>query len=121
MPTATRASMPETDHGPVVERSSELGPYTVDIVSFRQDMDMAEMYAPLPGGRCDCPHWGTLLKGRMVVHYEDHDEVIEAGDQYYMSPGHVPEITAGTEFVMFSPTDGMAATNAAIQAAMQAG
>ena len=56
----------------------------------------------------------------MVVHYEDHDEVIEAGDQYYMTPGHIPEIAAGTEFVMFSPTDEVAATNTAIQAAMQA-
>jgi hypothetical protein len=113
--------MPETDHGPVVERTAELGPYTVDLVMFRQDMDMTETYASLPGGRCQCPHWGTLLGGRVVVHYEDHDEVIEAGDQYYMSPGHVPEIAAGTEFVMFSPTDQVAATNAAIQAAMQAG
>ena len=120
MPTARPESMTETDHGPVVERTSELGPYTVDLVTFRQDMDMTEIYASLPGGRCQCPHWGTLLNGRVVVHYEDHDEVIEAGDHYYMSPGHLPEIAAGTEFVMFSPTDEAAATNAAIQAAMPA-
>lgn len=120
MPTATHDSMPETDHGPVVERTAELGPYTVDFVTFRQDMDMTETYASLPGGRCQCPHWGTLLKGRVVVHYDDHVEVIEAGDQYYMTAGHVPEISAGTEFVMFSPTDEIAATNAAIQAALQA-
>jgi hypothetical protein len=36
-----------------------------------------------------------------------------------MTPGHVPEITAGTEFVMFGPTDEVAATNAVIEAAMQ--
>ena len=76
-------------------------------------------FASLPGGRCQCPHWGTLLNGRVVVHYEDHDEVIEAGEPYYMAPGHVPEIDAGTELLMFSPTDEVAATNAAIQAAMQ--
>jgi hypothetical protein len=120
MPTATRDAMQETDHGVLVERTGELGPYTVDFVTFREDLHMKEMLAPLPGGRCSCPHWGTLLKGRIVVHYEDHDEAIEAGDQYYMTPGHVPEIAAGTEFLMFSPTDEMAATNAAIQAALQA-
>jgi hypothetical protein len=113
--------MPETDRGVVVERTSELGPYTVDFVTFREDVDMAQMLAPLPGGRCSCPHWGTLLKGRAVVHYEDHDEAIEAGDQFYMTPGHVPEVAAGTEFVMFSPTDELAATNAAIEAALATG
>ena len=54
----------------------------------------------------------------MLVHYEDHDEVIEAGDAFYMPPGHVPEADAGTEFVQFSPTAELAATEAAIQAAM---
>ena len=55
----------------------------------------------------------------MVVHYEDHDDVIEAGDAYYMAPGHVPAADAGTELVMFSPTEELAATEAAIKAAMQ--
>jgi hypothetical protein len=53
------------------------------------------------------------------VHYEDHDDVIEAGQAYYMAPGHVPEVEAGTELLMFSPTDELAATEAAINAAMQ--
>ena len=53
------------------------------------------------------------------MHYDDHDDVIEAGQAYYMAPGHVPEIEAGTEFLMFSPTDELAATEAAIDAAMQ--
>ena len=60
-----------------------------------------------------------MLSGRVVVHYEDHDDVIEAGEAYYMAPGHVPEVEAGTEFLMFSPTEELAATEAAIKAAMQ--
>ena len=119
MPTTSRDKATTTDHGPLVERTSELGPYTVDFMTFHEGIDMTGMLSPLPGGRCACPHWGQLLNGRVVVHYEDHDEVIEAGDAFYMTPGHIPEIEAGTEFIMFSPTDEVAATNAVIQAAMQ--
>ncbi|MBA2282770.1 MAG: hypothetical protein M3527_04955 [Actinomycetota bacterium] len=57
----------------------------------------------------------------MVVHYEDHDDVIEARDAYYLAPGHVPEIECGTEFVTFSPAEELRATDAAITAALQAG
>jgi len=108
------------DYGVVEDRSSELGGYTVNFVTIREAQDMAPMLASLPDGRCACPHWGYLLKGRMLVHYADHDEVIEAGDAFYMPPGHVPEVDAGTEFVQFSPTEQLAATEAAVQAAMQA-
>ena len=81
---------------------------------------MAPMLASLPGGHCSCPHWGYVLAGSMVVHYADHDDVIAAGDAFYLPPGHVPEIDAGTEFVLFSPAEELKATDAAIMAAMQA-
>jgi hypothetical protein len=107
------------DYGPVEDRFTELGGYTVNFVTIREAQDLAPMLASLPGGRCACPHWGTMLRGRMLVHYEDRDEVIEAGDAFYLPPGHVPEADAGTEFVQFSPTEELAATEAAIAAAMQ--
>lgn len=119
--TATSATAEEvTDYGPVHDRTTRFdGGYTVNWTSFSEALDMAPVLASLPGGRCSCPHWGQLHKGRIVVHYEDHDDVIEAGQAYYMAPGHVPEIEAGTEFLMFSPTDQLAATEAAIEAALQ--
>jgi hypothetical protein len=106
------------DYGPVEDRFSELGGYTVSFVTIREAQDLAPMLASLPEGRCACPHWGYLLSGRMLVHYADHDEVIEAGDAFYLPPGHVPEADAGTEIVQFSPTDELATTEAAITAAM---
>jgi len=78
------------------------------------------MLKSLPGGNCSCPHWGYLFKGRMIVRYNDHEEVFEAGDAFYMSPGHAPEAEAGSEFVQFSPADQLAATVAAIEKGMQA-
>jgi len=119
--TTTRDTAEEVaDYGAVADRTTRFdGGYTVNWTTFREDVDMKPILASLPGGHCSCPHWGQLLSGRVVVHYEDHDDVIEAGAAYYMAPGHVPEIAAGTEFLMFSPTEQLAATEAAIEAAMQ--
>ena len=50
----------------------------------------------------------------------DREEVIEPGDAFYMAPGHVPAAVAGTEFVMFSPEDELAAAGAAMRELMGA-
>ena len=55
----------------------------------------------------------------MTVRYADREEVFEAGDAFYMSPGHTPAAEAGTEFIQFSPTDLLAETEAAIARGMQ--
>jgi hypothetical protein len=55
----------------------------------------------------------------MTVDYDQEQEEYGAGDAFYMSPGHIPAAEAGTEFVIFSPKDELAATEAAIQEWMQ--
>ena len=65
------------------------------------------------------PHWGYVLKGRLVVRYEDREETIEAGDAFYMPPGHAPEAEEGTEIVQFSPAEELAAMVAALKGSMQ--
>jgi hypothetical protein len=45
--------------------------------------------------------------------------VIEAGDAFYMSPGHAPAAEAGTELVQISPAAELAETEAAIMKSMQ--
>jgi quercetin dioxygenase-like cupin family protein len=88
-------------------------------VTTHQETDLAPALAGLPGGVCQCPHWGVLTKGRMTVTYADRVEVIEAGEAFYMPPGHTPATDAGTEFTMFSPTEALAVTEAAIAKAME--
>src|SRR6266571_4083310 len=75
------------DFGMAVDRAEELLGYTVEFVSIRQTHDLAPLLKGLPDDLCQCPHWGYLVKGRMTVHYLDHDEVIEAGDAFYLPPG----------------------------------
>jgi hypothetical protein len=108
------------DLGVALDRSSDLDGYTVNFVSILQSHDLAPMLKSLPGGKCQCPHWGYVFKGRMIVRYDDHEEVIEAGDAYYMSPGHAPEAEAGSEFLQISPAEELRETVAAIMAGMQA-
>ena len=116
--STTHADLIE-EMGPVLDRASTADGHTVELVTFKEHVDMTPVLASLPGGNCSCPHWGYVFSGRMTVHYADHDDVIEAGDAFYMAPGHVPEVVAGTEFVMFSPADLLAETEAAIAEGMQ--
>ena len=109
------------DFGVAVDRSSELDGYAVNFVTITQSHDLAPMLAGLPTGKCTCPHWGYVLKGKVIVRYDDHEEVLEAGDAFYMAPGHAPEAEEGTELIQFSPADELAAVEAAIAAAMANG
>jgi hypothetical protein len=69
--------------------------------------------------RCQCPHWGYVISGRMTFRYADGEEVFEAGDAFYTPPGHTPLVEAGTEIVQFSPADELRTTEAAMMKNMQ--
>jgi hypothetical protein len=120
MAKASKESTPITlDFEIVEDRACALDDFTVNFVTIRQDHDLAPMLAGLPGGMCQCPHWGVMQKGRLTVRYADREEFVQAGDAFYMSPGHTPSAEAGTEFIQFSPTDLLEKTEAAIAEAMQ--
>ena len=93
------------DIGVLESRSEEVGGTTIEFTSFREDADATPFFEGLPDGRCQSRHWGYVLHGRVTFRYADRDEVYEAGDAYYAEPGHIPEVTAGTEVVEFSPTE----------------
>ena len=63
------------------------------------------MLKGLPNDRCSCPHWGYVLTGRVVFTFADCEEIHEAGDAFYVPPGHLVRVDAGTEYVQFSPAD----------------
>ena len=56
--------------------------------TYHHAFDLAPVLKGLPDDRCQCPHWGYVLKGRMVVTYGDREEIVNAGDAYYLPPGH---------------------------------
>ena len=119
MPKISKENLDAQDFGAVEVHTGDLGDYTVDFVSFRETQDMAPMFTGLPDGRCQCPHWGIVLKGKQTWRFADREEVFEAGDAFYVEAGHVPVFEAGTEMIQFSPTAEMKATDEAIRQFME--
>jgi hypothetical protein len=120
MPKMSKATAPNVaDFGPAVDSGGDLDDYTFDFVSIRETHSLAPMLMGLPDDRCPCPHWGYLFSGRITVTYADSEEVYEAGDAFYMAPGHVPAAEAGSEFLQISPRDQLAEVAAVIAANAQ--
>jgi len=116
MPKMSKDSAPNVDDvGPALDIGGHLDDYTVDFVTIRQGHSLAALLKGLPGDSCQCPHWGYLFSGRITVTYAHHEEVYEAGDAFYMTPGHVPAADAGSEFVQFSPTEQLTEVTAQIK------
>jgi hypothetical protein len=111
MPKTSRETAERVQDVGVMEgRYAELGGYTVGFETFHEDADAAPVFRGLPDDRCQCPHWGYVIAGRLTLRYADHDEVYEAGDAYVAPPGHLPLLVAGTQVVEFSPTEELART-----------
>jgi hypothetical protein len=110
MPKVSKDSAAHVDHhGPVEDRHEDLDGYTVNFVSFAQDIDATPLLKGLPGDSCQCPHWGYVLEGRLTFRFADHEEVFDAGDAFYLPPGHVPIVRAGSAYVQFSPSEDLRA------------
>jgi hypothetical protein len=92
------------DMGGVVIREVEWGNLNAALESFPAGTDSAPIFKGLPDDRCQCPHWGYVIKGRLRVQYKDHEETLAAGDAYYLTPGHTTVFDEDTELVEFSPT-----------------
>ena len=121
MPRTRKDEAPVLVDVPVLEgRYVELDDYTVSFETFLDDADGTPLFRGLPDDRCQCPHWGVVVSGRLVLRFADREESYEAGDAYYAAPGHVPIVTAGTEVVEFSPSVELQKTMAVLGANMSA-
>ena len=122
MPKASKQSASESETVEGYEGHFEHfdGGYSVAFETYTQDADLAPFFKGLPGDRCQAAHWGYVLKGKVAYHFADRDEVFEAGDAYYVPPGHTPEIFAGTEVVEFSPTEELQQTLEVVTKNMEA-
>ena len=121
MPKVSKQSATKgADHGPVNDREEQLLGYTVNFVEFRQDIDGTPLMKGLPDDRCQCPHWGYVIKGKLTMRFADHEEVYEAGDAFYAPPGHTPvKHQPGTEIVQFSPVEDLRKTQAVMMKNMK--
>ena len=112
MPKVSRETASEsvTTDGLEVRLEHLEGGYSVCFESHTADADLAGLFRGLPDDRCQLPRWGYVVRGRVGFRWGDREEIYEAGDAYYVPPGHTPIHHAGAEIVEFSPTDALGET-----------
>ncbi len=94
---------------------------TIGFESFEEAADFTPMYKGLPDDLCQSHHWGYVIEGRMIMHRPEGDIVAEAGEAYYVGPGHTGEVgLPGTRVVEFSPSDEYAQTMVVVSKNLEA-
>jgi hypothetical protein len=96
-------------------RFADWGGITVAFEKAHAGQDASAMVRGLPDDRCQAPHWGYLFSGKIVVHYQDRSETVEAGQAYYIEPGHAIEFLEDSEALEFTPTEALEQTFAAVR------
>lgn len=97
-------------------RDADWGGQNVGFQRFPKGFDIAPLLRGLPHDECQCPHWGYVFRGRMVVTHAGRETVVRAGEAYYAPPGHSVRFDEETDLLELSPADQLAATMAAIGA-----
>ena len=122
MPKVSRETASETIEleGLEVRLEHLDGGYSVCFESHTADADLADLFRGLPDDRSQLPRWGYVINGKVAFRFADREERYEAGDAYYVPPGHTPIHFAGAEIVEFSPTDALAETIPVVLANLQA-
>src|SRR5690349_22941730 len=121
MPKVSKATASSVANvGPMESHSEQLGDFFVEFSTFHEGGDLTPLFAGLPDDRCQAPHWGYVVSGRLTFKFADRDETYEAGDAYYAPPGHTPVLFAGTEIVEFSPSEELDRTFEVVTRTMEA-
>ena len=105
----TKERLPVTmEAGPANMQAADWGKMKAAYMRMGEGVDFTPTLKGLPEDLCQVPHWGYVLEGEIHVRYTDGtEEAIEAGQLYYLPPGHTVWFEAQTEFVEFSPRQGM--------------
>ena len=106
------AFSPETmnvamEDGDLQIRLEPAGDMTVGVFRLPAGTDLRPLLKGLEGDLCQCPHWGYMRKGRVRMHTPEGPKDYEAGQAFYWAPGHAPEALEDSEYVDFSPTEGL--------------
>lgn len=105
--------------GAAYSRDTQWGEMNVAFEGFPSGMDTRPLRGlarrPLP-----MPSLGVLLKGRLKILYASGEEVIAAGQAYYLPPGHNVVVEEDCELVEFSPRHDYERTMQAVARNMEA-
>ena len=89
----------------IMRAQKGLGGFTVAYHELPKGTDFTPLLKGLANDSCHSPHWGYLFDGAVRVIYDDgKEELIEAGDAFYMPPGHTAIVEKNAKLFDFSPT-----------------
>jgi hypothetical protein len=90
--------------GPASIRGADWGAMRAALVSVPAGTDFGPLLKGLPDDLCPAPHWGYVLTGRLRIRYADgQEELLRAGDFYYLPPCHTGVAEEDTEFLEIVP------------------
>ena len=79
---------------------------SAEFFTLSAGVDTTPIFQGLEGDRCQCPHWGFVVRGQITTTDVNGDhETVNANDLFYWPPGHNVKVDADAEIVMFSPQD----------------
>lgn len=99
------------------------GDMEVGLTTVHEPLDCTDMYkfGGLPGGVCPCPHYGYVFHGKLRAIYPGSDwpdEVIEAGEAYFIPAGHVLKYEEPTRIMELNPASALQSCMDAMQKAL---
>jgi hypothetical protein len=106
MPHASKDELSVERMGDYQGRMTQFGDYNVAFESLPAGFppNPEQIFKGLPDDACQCAHWGYVFKGKFKMTMVDgSEEVVEAGQAYYMPPGHRFQAIEECELVEFSP------------------
>jgi len=92
----------QTDFGD----ATGLGKISGEYFSLSAGVDTTPLFMGLEGNLCQCPHWGYLLSGQLIVtNASGMEETVNAKDLFYWPSGHNVKVIEDAEIIMFSPQE----------------
>ena len=112
MPAYSQDEVPvEFDEQVATTRAVDGGGMTIAFERLSAGVETAPLFKGLPDDACQSPHWGYVISGRLrVLATDGTEDVAEAGQAYYLPPGHNVVVEEDALVVEFSPTHDRAAT-----------
>ena len=96
----------ELEFGDIHTKGEEWGGWRVRHVDLPAGADFTPLFKGLPDDRCQCAHWGYIVRGSIHVRYGDGTEDLNSeGDLYYWPGGHTAWTDEGVVFVELSPAE----------------
>ncbi len=90
--------------GLIMRTQPGFGGMVVSYNEYPKGMDASALLQGLKNNSCQCPHWGYMIQGVMRIKYDDGtEEVLSAGDVFYLRAGHNGIIDEDTKIIEFNP------------------